>query len=68
MKNKGQQMGLFDVFDMEIASFLGIEVLEYIERIEKLSEYRMQVLVLGFLSSEEEEQEKAKKIFNTYVL
>jgi hypothetical protein len=56
-------MNLFDAFDQSLANELGVDVKEYIDKIESLSDKRMELILLALVSEDPIKVEKAKRIF-----
>lgn len=55
---------MFDMMDEAIANDLGISVEEYVDKIERTTQHRMEVIVMGLFSEDDLIIEKAKRIFN----
>jgi len=52
------------MMDEAIANDLGISVEEYVDKIERTTQHRMEVIVMGLFSEDDLIIEKAKRIFN----
>jgi len=55
---------MFDMMDEAIANDLGVSVGEYVDKIERTTPHRMEVIVMGLFSEDDLIIEKAKRIFN----
>jgi len=58
--------GLFDMMDMAIAGELGVDVEVYIDIIEKCTEEEANFIIMTIIEGDEDNLDKAKKMFNKY--
>jgi hypothetical protein len=63
LKYKLKTKIMYDLIDEICAVQLGVDVDEYINKIESTTEWRMEVIVLAILSEDENLLTKAKRIF-----
>lgn len=63
LKYKLKRKIMYDLIDEICAVQLGVDVDEYINKIESTTEWRMEVIVLAILSEDENLLTKAKRIF-----
>ena len=55
---------IYGMLDIEVADVLGVSVKEYAEKIESLTEMKMNAIILGALSDDDKQRKQAKRMFN----
>ena len=62
-----ERLGMWVIFDIDIASTLGITRGEYITKIESTTPYRQTVIIGGLLSEDKKVVSKAIRVFNLII-
>lgn len=67
-KKKDKGLSLYEIFDLEMANGLGVDVETYIKVIDKKCSYEdADLIISGVMEGDEKELEEAKKLFNLYL-
>jgi hypothetical protein len=67
-KKKDKGIGLYELFDLEMANGLGVDVETYIKVIETKCSYEdADLIISAVMDGDEKEIEEAKKLFNLYL-